>query len=165
MAQIREKWNYSFWVELTFGWYEGIVVFFISIFVFLFRTDGQKERLDESNFRHCYGKFFESDVLKVSCSQLCSKFFLNNNKAHWQRDLRDILQLKIMRKWISISANRSWINICAKHAVNKILSWLRMMKQKLTEKIQYSEVHCTKIEDDTSTYYCMLLFLLFLKQT
>lgn len=86
-----------------------------------------------------------------------SKFFLNNNKAHWQRDLRDILQLKIMRKWIRISANRSWINICAKHTVNKILSWLRMMKQKLTEKLQYSEVHCTKIEDDTSTYYCMLL--------
>ena len=31
--------------------------------------------------------------------------FLKNYKAHWQRHLKDTLQLKILRKWINIHVN------------------------------------------------------------
>ena len=40
-----------------------------------------------------------------------SKYFLNIYKAHWQRHLKDTLQLKILWKWINIPANYFWINI------------------------------------------------------
>ena len=51
-------------VEITFEWYEGGLVF--RIFIFLFRINGQKAHLDENDFRHCYGNFFKSAVLKVT---------------------------------------------------------------------------------------------------
>ena len=73
----------------------------VFIFNFLFRTNGKKENLDENNFRN----FFESAALKVTWSQLCSKFFRNNYNVYWQRYLRDSLLLKILRKWVNISAN------------------------------------------------------------
>ena len=43
------------------------MVFCVSIFIFfVFRTNGKKEHLDENNFCHWYGNFFESAVLKFS---------------------------------------------------------------------------------------------------
>ena len=53
--------------------------------LFLFRTNGKKGRLDENDFRHCHGIFFESGILKVTWSQLCSKFLPNNYEAHWKQ--------------------------------------------------------------------------------
>ena len=44
-------------------------------------------------------------VLKVTWYQLCSKCFLDNYEAHWQRHLKDTLQMKILRTWINIHAN------------------------------------------------------------
>ena len=66
-------------------------------FLFLLRTNGKKEHLDESYFRHSYGNYFESAILKVTWYQLSSKLFFNNNEAHWQRHLKDTLQLKILQ--------------------------------------------------------------------
>ena len=75
-----------FWVDLISEWYEDAMVFLISLVLFLFRTNGKKGHLYENDFRHCYGIFFfESDILKVTWSQLCSKFLLNNYKAHWKQ--------------------------------------------------------------------------------
>ena len=51
-------------------------------FIFLFRSYGKKEHLDENDFRYGYGNYFESAVLKVTLFQLGSKFFLNNYEAH-----------------------------------------------------------------------------------
>ena len=81
------------------------MVFCVFIVYFLFRNNGKKEHLDENNFRHGYGNYFKSAVLKVTWFQLCSTFFLNNYEAHWQRHLKDILRLKILRTWINIQAN------------------------------------------------------------
>ena len=48
------------------------MVFCVFIFIsFLFRRNVRKGYLDESDFRHCYGNFFESAILKVNGSQLC----------------------------------------------------------------------------------------------
>ena len=44
--------------------YEGAMVF--RIFIFIFRTNGKKEHLDEKDFRHGYGNYFESAILKVT---------------------------------------------------------------------------------------------------
>ena len=41
------------------------MVFYIFILIFLFRTKGKKEYLDENHFSHRYGNFFESQIMKV----------------------------------------------------------------------------------------------------
>ena len=48
--------------------------------------------------------FFESGTLKVTLSQLYSKFFLNNYEAHGKDRFEDTLQVNNFRKWINISA-------------------------------------------------------------
>ena len=85
------------------------------IFIFLFRTKGKKEHLNE-NFCHCYDDIFESAVLKVIWSQLCLRWFLNNNEGHWQRCLRDTSQLNTLQTWINIRAN----SFLVKHHDTKI---------------------------------------------
>ena len=45
-----------------------------SFFIFLFRSNGKNEHLDENHFRHAYGNYFKSAVLKVTWFQLCWKF-------------------------------------------------------------------------------------------
>ena len=55
--------------------------------------------MDENNFHHGYGNYFEnyliSAVFKIP----------NNYEAHWQRHLKDTLQLKILRTWTNIHVN------------------------------------------------------------
>ena len=70
-------------------------------FYFLFRNKGRRQQLDGNDFRHCYGNF------ESTWSQLCSKFFLSNYEAPWQRHLKDTLQLKILRTWINIGAEHA----------------------------------------------------------
>ena len=38
-------------VDVTFEWYEDVMVFGVFIFIFLFRTNGKKRHLDENDFR------------------------------------------------------------------------------------------------------------------
>ena len=45
------------------------MVFRIFILIFLFSTNGKKEHLDENDFYHGYGKYFESAILKVTWYQ------------------------------------------------------------------------------------------------
>ena len=80
---------------------------------FLFRTNGKKGRLDENDFRHCLGIFFESGILKVTWSQLCLKFLLNNYEAHWKQHFEyptveyftDMDQLMCAKSFIKTSVN------------------------------------------------------------
>ena len=81
------------------------MVFREFMFIFLFRSNSKKEYLDENDFLHGYGSYFKSAVLEVTWFQLCLKFFLNNFEAHWQRHLKDTLQLKTSGTWINIRAN------------------------------------------------------------
>ena len=54
------------------------------LFFFVFRAGGKKEHLDENNFCHYYGIFFESVALKVS--------YLTTAMFHFfSRKLRDTL--------------------------------------------------------------------------
>ena len=86
-------------------WFEGAMVFHVFIFIFLFRNNGKWEQLDENDFRHCYGIFFESVILNLldHKSQPYLKFFFNNCKTTWQRHLKYTLQLKIL--WALININ------------------------------------------------------------
>ena len=81
-------------------WYSAFL-----FFAFLFRSNNKKKHLDENDFRHGYDNYFKSAVLKVTWYQLRSKSFLDNYEAHWQRHLKDTLQMKILRTWINIHAN------------------------------------------------------------
>ena len=56
----KKKWNSHVWNDLTFEWYEDALIFRVFIFTFLFRTNGKKKHLDKTDFRHCYGDFFEA---------------------------------------------------------------------------------------------------------
>ena len=39
------------------------------------------------------------------------KVLYQHYEAHWQRDLKDTLQLKILQQWINIRVNFSLVNI------------------------------------------------------
>ena len=60
--------------------------------------------------------------------RLCSKFFLDNLKAHSQRHLRDTLQMKILQEWMNKTANSSLV----KYETNinegawKTISWTKI---------------------------------------
>ena len=71
-------------------------------FYFLCKNNGKREQLHENDFRRSYGNFFWRCHSESTWSQLCSKFFLNNYEAPWQRHLKDTFQLKILRTWINI---------------------------------------------------------------
>ena len=112
MTRTRKKWNSmvlsraDFWMVWRC---HGIPYF---IFIFLFRTNGKKEHLDENDFHFRYGNYFESAIMKVNWYQLCPKSFLNTYEAHWQRNLKiEDLKLKILQQWINIRANSSLVNI------------------------------------------------------
>ena len=125
------------------GWY-----FAFLFFAFLFRSNDKKEHLDENDFRHGYGNYFKSAVLKVTWYQLCSTSFLDNYEAHWQRHLKDTLQMKILRTWININAN----------------SFLGKYHEMIIDKGSLEIISCTKIRACSFksiapghfTYYCSL---------
>ena len=83
------------------------MIFCISIFIFCLEPT-VSEQLDENDFHHYYGIFFESTILKVldhnyvhSPFATITKYFdngiWNDDNAIWN----DALQLKILRTWIT----------------------------------------------------------------
>ena len=104
------------------------MVFRVFIFIFLFPTKDKKEHLDENDFHHAYGDYFENAILKVTWYQLCLKFFLSNYETGWQKHLKDTLQLKILRTWINICANsfldkKMGKGACLEHTPNCTKTW------------------------------------------
>ena len=51
-----------FWVELTFKGCDDAMILCVLIFIFCLEPT-LREQLDENNFRHYYGIFFESTIL------------------------------------------------------------------------------------------------------
>ena len=82
----------SFWVEVTFEWYEGAIVFRVFIFIFCLETTVLENNYIRTTSIAVTVKF----VSASTWSQLCSKFFLNNYKTPWQWYMKDTLQLKIL---------------------------------------------------------------------
>ena len=107
MTQTREKWDSlvfsrgDFWMIWR---YHGILCIHL---YFLFRNNVWREQLDKNNFCHCYSFFYLFIYFFWKCYsestwlQLRSEFFLNNYEALWQQHLKDTLQLKILRTWMS----------------------------------------------------------------
>ena len=62
MSQTRENGTSLFWVEVTFEWYEGAIVFLVFIFIFFFRSNGIRDQLDENNFVAVMVIFFKSVI-------------------------------------------------------------------------------------------------------
>ena len=87
MTQTREKWNTLVLNGMKVSWY------FVFSFLFFCLETTVKKLLDENDFRHGFGNYFESAILKVTCYQLCSKLFLNNYEAHLERCFKYTLQL------------------------------------------------------------------------
>ena len=92
-------------------------------FYFLFRTKVKKWYFDESALPQGYDTFFQNVILKVTLSQLCSKFFLNNYVGHDNNMLTTAF-------WMIPGSVREWIMI---HANYFIKTWVNIMKQKSTK--------------------------------
>ena len=101
-------------------------------------------RLNESDFRQCYGRFFESAIRKVTS--------FSTIMSHIESSiLKDTLQLKILRRWIKIRSD------------SFIKTWVNMMKRKPTKVHKKSSLHfkehCIKICRWHFTYFYTLPFL------
>ena len=107
--------------------------------------------MDGNDFRHSYGDYFESIILKITWYQLCSKLFLNDYEGHWQWPLKDTLQLKIIRTRINVRA----ISFLGKYHETKtgegaweVISWTKIRACSTKNTVQRH-----------FTYYCILLSL------
>ena len=75
-----------FWVDLSFEWYEDVTVFRVFIvIIFYLESTVRKDNWMRTAFVTVMVIFFESGILKVTWSQLCSKSILNKYEAHWQQ--------------------------------------------------------------------------------
>ena len=51
MTKTKEKWDYNASeADMTFEWYENVMVFRVLIFIFLFKTNEKKGHLDKNDF-------------------------------------------------------------------------------------------------------------------
>ena len=97
MTQTREKWDSlvlsraDFWMVWTCHGNPCFHFYLICLEQLYKRIIGWK-RLPSLL---CF--FFRKCHCESTWSQLCSKFFINNYEAPWQRHLKDTLQLKILR--------------------------------------------------------------------
>ena len=92
--------------------------------------------------------FFQNVILKVTLSQLCSKFLLNNYAGHDNNMLTTALWMipGSFREWIMIHANyfiKTWVNIMKQKSTK--LPWKLSLSKKKT--ILHFNKHCIEIKD------------------
>ena len=82
----KQKRNMTpfFWINLTFEWYEDHMVFCYCSY-FCLEPAVRKDTWMRTTSVTVMVIFFESGILKVAWSQLCSKSLLNNYETHWQQ--------------------------------------------------------------------------------
>ena len=141
--------------DLTFEWYEDALIFRVFIFTFLFRTNGKKKHLDKTDFRHCYGDFFEAATRdhKNTWSQLYVEGFFSSGTRNIDNNFfKDNTQLKILHAWNKICFNSfSFFQDLSKHHETK--STKVPGKSSVVQKIlKEHKEHCTKI-DGTSLIF------------
>ena len=120
------------------------------LLLFLFRTNGKKGDLDENDFRHGYGIFFESGILKVTWWQLSSKSLLNNYEAHWQQHFERCPTVYILRTRINLRA-KSFIktSVNVTETIFDECGWKKISCVKIQE-------HGTKIETTFHLFYTLI---------
>ena len=77
------------------------MVFCVSIFIFRLEQT-VREQLDENDFRHCYGIFFESTILKLLDQATFKVLSQQLQDTLTTAISSDRLQLKILQTWITI---------------------------------------------------------------
>ena len=126
-------------------------------FYFLFRSNVKKWYLDESALPQCYDTFFQNVNLKVTLSQLCSKFLRNNYVGHDNNMLTKILNdTRQFPGLITIHANyliKTWVNIMQKKST-KLPGKLSLSKKKYDPALQQT-LHRSK----GYVNYCYTFFL------
>ena len=85
-----------FWVELTFIGYEDAIIFCVSILIFWLEPT-LTEQVNENDFPHYYGIFFESSILKLLDHSYIQSSFATITKHFDNGIWNDALQLKILR--------------------------------------------------------------------
>ena len=138
-----------FWIELTFIGCEDAMKFCVLIFIFCLEPT-VREQLDENDFRHYYGIFFESTILKLLDHSYVQSCFATIRRHFGTRIWNDALQLKISRTWISIGTSY-FLSICLEKKIDES-PW----------KIIYIIIRAyssKNIAPRHFTHYCMLLFL------
>ena len=78
MIPTRERWDSLVLSRFGFKQYEDAMIFCVFIFTFCLEPTG-KEELDENDFCHYFGNFFESTILKLL--DHISTFFRNSYKT------------------------------------------------------------------------------------
>ena len=131
----------DFW--MVWRWY----VTPCACFYFWLRTNVKKCYLDESALPQCYDTFFQNVNLKVTLSQLCSKFLRNNYVGHDNNMLTKILNdTRQFPGLITIHANyliKTWVNIMQKKSM-KLPGKLSLSKK---NTILHFNKHCIEIKD------------------
>ena len=71
------------------------MILYVFIFVFLFRTNGKEEHLDESNFRHSYGNYLKSAIreVKVLSQQLQGILTMTFERHISIKDFTDLINI------------------------------------------------------------------------
>ena len=155
MTQAIEKWNYHILSRQDFlmVWRcHGIPCF---QFYFCFRTNVRKRYFNESGFRHCYGNFFESAILKLTWSQLCShtQSSFSTISRHIDNSIsKKTLQLKILRMWMKIRAN-SFTRLEHQTSQNEIQRRHHEDYHLPKNVSLHFKEHCTKVDDISLTSF------------
>ena len=118
-------------------WYS--VRSFLFLFFCLEATLGQDTY--ESDFRHCYGNFFESSIPEVTISQLCWSLFSTIARHINNSILKNTLCLKILWTWIKIRA-KTLVNIMKRKSTKVPLNIITREKN----ATQHYKEHYTKID-------------------
>ena len=96
--------------------------------------------------------FFESGILNVTWSQLCSKSLLSSYEAHWQQHFEWYTALVYFT---------GMINMCAKYFIKTSVNVTEMRidegawKKIVTQSVHLKE-HCSKIETTFHLFYALL---------
>ena len=62
-----------------------LIIFRVFIFIFLFKTNGKKGQLHESDVRYCYGNFSKLAFWKLLNCNYVQNSFSTIYKVHWQQ--------------------------------------------------------------------------------
>ena len=117
----------------------------VCLFLFLlFRSNVRKGYQDESDFRHCYGNFFESAIPEVTGSQPWKSFSSTITRHIDNSILKDTLQLKILWTCVKIRANsfiKTLVNIMKRKSTK-----VRIITHEKKNATPHFKEYCTKID-------------------
>ena len=145
MTQTRKKWNFlvlsraDFWMV----WRCHSIPYFHFLFFCLEPTVKKNT-------------WMRTISITVTWYQLCSKFFLNIYEVHWQRHLKDTLQLKILQQCSDFCNTDSFLGTFAQFWFHKYYE--TKTGRRCPENYQYYK-SLSLFYEEHFTYYGILLFL------